>query len=145
MAQVGVVGGLLSRSAVPRKAYVIAAVFLVLAAMILWIWARVNLKRETKLQFSAEFSRYQIEQLLGLHQQIEPAESWLLGTPFIFSQKYRDPTFGTGPLKAPVDLDAWLEAKTKKSGFRGMVDLLFGGFLAIGVLIAIDLLFLAPK
>ncbi len=138
-----VVGGLLSRGAVPWEAYGAASVGLLLAAGTLWWWVRGSISREARLQYSVEFSMYQIEKLLGLHSEVEPLNAWLLGTPYIYEQRHLDPKYGTGLNSVPTDLDAWLTAKTTRHSFLKHIDILFGSLLLVCVAIVGALVALA--
>lgn len=130
-----VVGGLLTHGSVPWEAYAAASVGLMVTAGTLWWWVRSSVSREARLQYSVEFSMYQIEKLLGLHSEIEPQDAWLGGTPFIYEKKHRDATYGTGLTSVPDDLDTWLAAKTAKHSFLKQIDILFGSLLIICVAI----------
>ena len=92
--------GLLSRSSAPRAAYVAAAVTLPISALLLCWWTHQNIKTEARNQYSDEFSMYQIEKLLGLHEEIPPADRWLPQRSGVISAKNTDIRTGSiGPLR----------------------------------------------
>jgi hypothetical protein len=125
-------GGLLARDDAPRIGYLIAGPVLVISAAILWWWARDGIRRESRLQYATEFSMYQIERQLGLHDSIPADDRWLPGQARLFGEKHTDWTFRTGARPDDAsgrhDLDWWLDEKVGAHVFVGAVDLLFLSF-----------------
>jgi hypothetical protein len=131
-------GGLLSQDRLPRVGYWVAGPALVLFVGMLWSWARSAIKRESKLQWSVEFSMYQIEMLLGLHAELDSADRWLPDQASIFPMKHllwqRHHTGADGmSVDGGRDLDWWLERKAHSRGFVGTVDVLFACFFLVSV------------
>lgn len=140
------VGGLLTRSSVPSAAYFIASGVLVLMAGVLWWWVRTSVTREAGLQYSVEFSMYQVEKLLGLHRPLRPADRWLPDHPYIVSEKNLMHTFRTADgTEGGRTLDWWLAAKKKRQSFLVTIDVLFGSFLAAAVGFGVVLLLLGLR
>jgi hypothetical protein len=141
------VGGLLTRTAVPSVAYFIAAGVLVLMAGVLWWWVRTSVTREAGLQYSVEFSMYQIEKLLGLHRRLRDEDRWLPDHEYIVSEKNLHYTFRTvdGSEAGPYTLAWWLDAKKARQSFLRTIDILFGAFLTAAVGFGVVLLLLGLK
>jgi len=77
---------------------------------------------------------YQIEKLLGLHEEIPLNRRWLPAHSRMFSAKNTDIRYGINSQVAKVlrdedlDLSRWLDEKTKSHVFTFRIDVLFGIF-----------------
>jgi hypothetical protein len=75
--------------------------------------------REAGLQYTVEFSMYQVEKLLGLHRKLREEDSWLAKQATILGEKHLDPYYGTGSRHdRPESLADWLKAKKAHQSFQ---------------------------
>jgi len=138
-------GGLLSRRSAPDEVYFVAAGVLLATSWILWLWVRNSVTREAGLQYTVEFSMYQIEKLLGLHRKLHPDQRWLPDYEYLFGEKGLTWTFRVNASDTSVrkGLHWWVEEKKATQSFRGRIDALFLSFLlvtSVGFALALTLL-----
>jgi hypothetical protein len=116
------VGGIAAQARFQRW-YVLAvlAVTLLAVGFLLGRWVRSNVIRESKLQFHVEFSMYQIEKLLGLHEPIPPPWRWHPKAEYVFGRKHLEYSFNAdAPRERPEGDDyegEWVDARAARSGF----------------------------
>jgi hypothetical protein len=107
-------------------------VFLLLIGTAIVMWTRHNMNRESSLQYHVEFPMYQIEKLLGVHEEVPESLRWFPSSRYIFGQKHLSYQF-----RADIDLqdkeltsdpeNVWVRGRLKQHTFIGMI----GGFTLI--------------
>jgi hypothetical protein len=105
------VGGLVSRSDISHSRFALGVMGLSLMVFgtAIFRWTRRNIYRESALQYHVEFPMYQIEKLLGVHQEIPESLRWLPDSKYIFGEKHLNYEF-----RAAIDMQNPKEVKEQK-------------------------------
>lgn len=133
--------GLLAQEKPPAAVDIASGCLLVVSPLLFGWWAREGIRREARLQYKVEFSMYQIERLLGLHQAIDESERWLPEQPTIFGATNVSWEHLTSTPSSPApatgrDLSWWLNAKTEVRGFVHTATILFAASFAVSAVVA---------
>jgi hypothetical protein len=103
-------------------------------------WVKRNVERESKAQFFAEFSMYQIEKLWGLHDDIEEENIWLKKYPKLFGELHLNFTFRLDGKATGGNLEEWANIRVQKSSFVRMVTYIANICTTICVIIGSSLI-----
>lgn len=131
-------GGIAARQGTPWWILGGLGVVLMVLGGGLALWNHFNALREQTHQYHDEFSLYQIEKLLGLHNEIDPASQWLTGYEHLFTRTHIE----ARPSKNDL-VEAWVQYRLKESMFV-RYSRRFSWFLfAVSALFAVLLLLMA--
>ncbi len=117
------------------------AVILVVAGYFLRNWTNQNIARESRLQYYTEFPMYQIEKLLGLHQQVPAGVRWYEASPYIFDRKHRDSSYRSTipPVEQKDPMTTWVEGRLGQHQFKNTIDVFTRIFFVVFICFAISL------
>ena len=142
------VGGILAGKIIPNQLVVIPGIWLIILGFYLTYWTYSNVKREQGLLYQDEFTLYQIEKLLCLHESTPEEYRWMPDAPNIFAQKHVDYSykFKKVEIEETDPVVKWSNRKLSEQYFLKQILIGFSGIflismLAIGLLIIFSSIF----
>jgi hypothetical protein len=126
------VGGI-AAGGVPQALYTILGAILIIVGLYIYWWTRYNVRREQALLYHDEFTLFQIEKLLGLHERLSPDQRWKQNSPYMFSLKHLSPNYKCG-LTEDDELDpveAWVRGRLSRQDFQKRTVIGFASIVSI--------------
>ncbi len=119
----GIIASATTEFARKQIVFIMLGALAIITGVSISIWTYMNLRRETENQYFNDFSMFQIEKILGMHQKLKPNESWLPNFPYMFGDLHLDylshseiKNNEAGYLKNPVK--AWVTGRIRENRFR---------------------------
>lgn len=145
------VGGIAASNVTPKEYFAILGVLLIVIGIYLGFWTYYNVRREQALQYHDEFTLYQIEKLLGLHERIPEKFRWKPNAPSIFNRKHLSSTYRSKLVKrvGADPVEEWVQGRLANQlflkeiifGFAGILFLPMFGIGSVLLILGVQALF----